>query len=382
MLSTPAAIKRRTTRIASAGPSAVASGIWLPNAELVRRPGPDAKIRGPTIDPELMRSRIARSRNCTAPRFRIAVTPDASIARAARWPLNIPITAVYGGCGACCGGRLLGADAPPARWVCTSINPGTAVNCDRSMRSASLGTVASDVPTLLIRWSSTTTTAFVRTRPEPSTSLPNRRTFVAPNPYDASENSRTAKIMVLTTRMRTSLFSNGTATAKSSPVELQAETHDARCQKHRRQQVGTSRRPRQVDWRVRVGDVEHIDERRQLLVSEAKQLLNACVDQRDVRLTLRIQGLGQNLLRTGIQLRNDDSCERLSGLQPECRRHPHAPQHVDGTECFRRPCGEVVAPTVGVDRVVRIRRHRRRAQSVAEICGVLGVIQMVRERSL
>ena len=82
--------------------------------------------------------------------------------------------------------------------VCASIKPGMPVYRERSIISAPLGIGALPLAMLCTWSSSTMTTALVKTRPVPSTNLPNLMALVAARAVeDVARNNRTTNTLAL-----------------------------------------------------------------------------------------------------------------------------------------------------------------------------------------
>jgi hypothetical protein len=81
--------------------------------------------------------------------------------------------------------------------VCASIKPGTPVYRERSITSAPLAIDALPLVTLRTRSSSTITTALVKTRPVPSTSLPNLIALVAAKTVEELKKNKTTDDLAL-----------------------------------------------------------------------------------------------------------------------------------------------------------------------------------------
>src|SRR6266851_7396082 len=162
-------------------------------------------IRGPTISPRLIRSRIAMSMYWSEPRSRTVVTPACSVRIA---PLRARNTSTAGELLAIC--FSIGTPGVSSVYnvmcVCTSINPGSPKYFVRSTTSACAGIRFASVVTSRTRSPSTITIAFVHTFPFPSHNFPNRTALTFASLFAA-------------------LFSEGFCTAASWARSLVANTN-------------------------------------------------------------------------------------------------------------------------------------------------------------
>src|SRR6266404_1200241 len=138
-------------------------------------------MRGPTISPRLIRSRMAMSMYWSEPRSRTVVTPASSVRIA---PLRAKNTSTAGELFATC--FSIGTPGVSSVYsvmcVCTSINPGSPKYFVRSTTSACAGILFASVVTSRTRSPSTITIALVQTFPFPSHNFPNFTAFTACSP--------------------------------------------------------------------------------------------------------------------------------------------------------------------------------------------------------